>query len=184
MQTPRDVLTPDALAMLQSIAKAGSFAAAARDMGMVPSALTYRVRQIEDALDVLLFDRCSRQARMTDVLAALTKHLEAKAPWGVEVTVKSIGAETWWMTNPSGPVFEKARRAFAAGFGREAVYVGCGGSIPFVGPFAEALGGVPALLIGVEDPLSNAHGENESLSLVDFEGAIRSSIHLFHLLGE
>ena len=66
MQTPRDVLTPDALAMLQSIDAAGSFAAAARAMGMVPSALTYRVRQIEDALDVLLYDRSSRQAQLTE----------------------------------------------------------------------------------------------------------------------
>jgi len=73
MQTPRDVLTPDALAMLQTIASAGSFAAAARDMGMVPSALTYRVRQIEDALDVLLFDRSSRQARMTEAGAELLR---------------------------------------------------------------------------------------------------------------
>ncbi|PRC90736.1 LysR family transcriptional regulator [Solimicrobium silvestre] len=61
----RDVLTPDALAMLQGIADTGSFAAAARALGMVPSALTYRVRQIEDALDVLLFDRSSRQAQFT-----------------------------------------------------------------------------------------------------------------------
>ncbi|HSV53939.1 MAG TPA: LysR family transcriptional regulator [Burkholderiaceae bacterium] len=66
MQTARDVLTPDALAMLQAIAEAGSFAAAARALGLVPSALTYRVRQIEDALDVLLFDRSSRQARLTE----------------------------------------------------------------------------------------------------------------------
>jgi DNA-binding transcriptional LysR family regulator len=66
MQTARDVLTPDALAMLQAIAAAGSFAAAARAMGMVPSALTYRVRQIEDALDVLLYDRSSRQAKLTE----------------------------------------------------------------------------------------------------------------------
>jgi DNA-binding transcriptional LysR family regulator len=65
MQTARDVLTPDALAMLQVIAEAGSFAAAARQLGVVPSALTYRVRQIEDALDVLLYDRSSRQARLT-----------------------------------------------------------------------------------------------------------------------
>lgn len=64
--SPRDVLTPDALAMLQRIADTGSFAAAARASGMVPSALTYRVRQIEDALDVLLFDRSTRQARMTE----------------------------------------------------------------------------------------------------------------------
>lgn len=62
----RDVLTPGALAMLQRIAETGSFAAAARAGGMVPSALTYRVRQIEEALDVLLFDRSSRQARLTE----------------------------------------------------------------------------------------------------------------------
>ncbi|MFX7992798.1 LysR family transcriptional regulator, partial [Acinetobacter baumannii] len=40
-------------------------AAAAREMGRVPSALTYSVRQLEDALDVLLFDRSSRQAVLT-----------------------------------------------------------------------------------------------------------------------
>lgn len=73
MQTPRDVLTPDALAMLQTIAQTGSFAAAARAMGMVPSALTYRVRQVEDALDVLLFDRSSRQAKMTEAGAELLR---------------------------------------------------------------------------------------------------------------
>ena len=64
--TSRDLLTPDALSMLLSIAETGSFAAAARQRGLVPSALTYRVRQIEDALDVLLFDRSSRQAKPTD----------------------------------------------------------------------------------------------------------------------
>ena len=64
-QNPRDVLTPDALEMLQRIAQTGSFAAAAREQGLVPSALTYRVRQIEDALDVLLFDRSSRNAKLT-----------------------------------------------------------------------------------------------------------------------
>ena len=71
--SPRDVLTPDALGMLQRIAEAGSFAAAARTAGMVPSALTYRVRQIEDALDVLLFDRSSRHARLTPAGAELLR---------------------------------------------------------------------------------------------------------------
>ncbi|EYC51673.1 LysR family transcriptional regulator [Hylemonella gracilis str. Niagara R] len=69
----RDVLTPDALAMLQAIEAAGSFAAAARALGLVPSALTYRVRQIEDALDVLLYDRSSRQARLTAAGAELLR---------------------------------------------------------------------------------------------------------------
>jgi len=65
MNIARDVLTPESLNMLQTIARLGSFAAAARDMGLVPSALSYRVRQMEDTLDVLLFDRSSRQARLT-----------------------------------------------------------------------------------------------------------------------
>lgn len=65
MQSPKDWLTPDALFMLQTIEEQGSFAAAARRLNLVPSALTYRVRQLEDALDVLLFDRSSRQARAT-----------------------------------------------------------------------------------------------------------------------
>ena len=71
--TAREALTPDALAMLQAVARAGSFAAAARELGLVPSAVTYRVRQIEDALDVLLFDRTSRQARLTDAGAELLR---------------------------------------------------------------------------------------------------------------
>jgi DNA-binding transcriptional LysR family regulator len=58
-------LTPEALAMMDTIARTGSFAAAARELGRVPSALTYSVRQLEDALDVLLFDRRSRHARLT-----------------------------------------------------------------------------------------------------------------------
>lgn len=61
----RDAITPEALGMLDAIQRTGSMAAAAREMGLVPSALTYRVRQLEDALDVLLFDRSSRRAALT-----------------------------------------------------------------------------------------------------------------------
>lgn len=65
MTERRNALTPDALVMMDTIARSGSFAAAARELGKVPSALTYSVRQLEDALDVLLFDRRSGQARLT-----------------------------------------------------------------------------------------------------------------------
>ena len=63
MPRRRQSLTPDALLMMDTIARTGSFAAAARELGKVPSALTYSVRQLEEALDVLLFDRSSRQAQ-------------------------------------------------------------------------------------------------------------------------
>jgi molybdate transport repressor ModE-like protein len=73
MPTAREVLTPQALALLQAVEQSGSFAAAARELGLVPSAVTYRIRQMEDALDVLLFDRSSRQAKLTDAGAELLR---------------------------------------------------------------------------------------------------------------
>ena len=65
MPDRRHALSPEALEMMDSIARCGSFAAAARELGKVPSALTYSVRQLEESLDVLLFDRRSRQAQLT-----------------------------------------------------------------------------------------------------------------------
>ncbi len=109
--------------------------------------------------------------------------LAADPPWGVEVRVEAREAVGGWRVEPAGPAFEAARRALRAGYGREPVYVGCGGSIPFVAPFAEVLGGVPALLLGLEDPICNAHGENESLDLADFGRAMRSAVLLFAELG-
>lgn len=115
-------------------------------------------------------------------LEALTEHLERVAPWGVKVEVKTDVGGGWWYTDPGQPLFKAAGRALAAGFGREPLLVGCGGSIGFVDPITRELGGIPALLLGVEDPYSNAHSENESLSVGDFKSAIRSEILLFEEL--
>jgi acetylornithine deacetylase/succinyl-diaminopimelate desuccinylase-like protein len=114
--------------------------------------------------------------KSVELLAAA---LERNPPHGVKVTTSIKAAGNWWFTTPSGPAFEAAERALAKGFGRESCYIGCGGSIPFVEPFARVLGGVPALLIGLEDPICNAHSENESLLLSDFVKAVKSAIYLY-----
>jgi len=112
-------------------------------------------------------------------LEALKKHLLKNAPWGVEVKFEGESANPAWTTDTDAPAFAAARRALKKGYGRASVDVGCGGSIPFVGPFSDALKGAPALMIGVEDPLSNPHSENESLHLGTFRKAIASAIHLY-----
>lgn len=71
--SPRAALSPENLGLLEAVARLGSMAAASRELGMVPSALTYRVRQIEDALDVLLFDRSARRAVLTPAGAELLR---------------------------------------------------------------------------------------------------------------
>jgi DNA-binding transcriptional LysR family regulator len=58
-------LTLEALQVLDAIDRRGSFAAAAAELGRVPSALTYQVRKLEDDLDALLFDRRGHRAVLT-----------------------------------------------------------------------------------------------------------------------
>jgi DNA-binding transcriptional LysR family regulator len=59
-------LTLDALEVLDAIDRRGSFAAAADELHRVPSAITYSVQQMEEALDVLLFDRRGHRAKLTE----------------------------------------------------------------------------------------------------------------------
>jgi acetylornithine deacetylase/succinyl-diaminopimelate desuccinylase-like protein len=105
-------------------------------------------------------------------------HLRAHVPWNLEVKTRSLGATPGWVCEPRGWAFDAADRALTAGFGTPPVYMGVGGSIPFVGPFAAAFGGIPSLLLGPADPTSAIHGENESLHLADWSSLIKSEIHL------
>ncbi len=92
-----------------------------------------------------------------ETLEALTKALRASVPWGLQCEIRPESTGNWWYTDVDHPAFQAAFRALEAGYGKKPIAMGCGGSIPFVAPFAKALGGVPALLIGVEDPYTNAH---------------------------
>ena len=60
------MLTLEALQALDAIDRRGSFASAAESLHKVPSALSYTIRQLEDALGVELFDRSGQRARLTD----------------------------------------------------------------------------------------------------------------------
>ena len=119
------------------------------------------------------------------VVKQLQDYLQADAPWGVQVKVTQHGAGcNWWMTDQNGPAFEAAMGALRQGFDRDPVAIGCGGSIGFVGPLAQLFGGAPALLLGIEDPASNAHAPNESLHEGDFKKLMNSLVRLFDNLGK
>lgn len=119
------------------------------------------------------------------VLEKLTAFLTKDPPWGCEVTVTQIGPPVdWWMTDPNGPAFEAALAAMRGGFDHDPVAIGSGGTIGFVGPLSELFGGAPALLMGIEDPASNAHAPNESLHEGDFKKLMASLVRLFDNLGK
>lgn len=113
---------------------------------------------------------------------ALAEFIKKQTPWGVQVNVNFEEPNAGWSADPkmySHPAFLSAERALEKGYGKKPIKMGCGGSIPFVLPFVKFLEGAPALLIGVEDPYTNAHGENESLEVDDFKKSCLSQIFLF-----
>lgn len=112
-------------------------------------------------------------------LKRLCDFLAANPPFGAEVKVTPGTAGDPWRIEPVGPAFEAAVRALKKGYGQDPVFIGCGGTIPFVDPLTKAFGGIPALLIGLEDPYCNAHGENESLFLPDWKKGMLSAVYLY-----
>jgi acetylornithine deacetylase/succinyl-diaminopimelate desuccinylase-like protein len=113
---------------------------------------------------------------------ALRDHLERRVPFGLEFEFVPGEATPAWRTTPEGPAFTAAEHALRDAFGMLPVCMGVGGTIPFVGPFAEAFGGIPALLIGPADPASRIHGEDESLHLGDWANLIDAEVRLLSLL--
>jgi acetylornithine deacetylase/succinyl-diaminopimelate desuccinylase-like protein len=112
------------------------------------------------------------------VVEQLHAHLAKRVPWGLELEFVPHEGSPAWHTEPDGPAFVAARAALRDGFGTEPVLMGVGGSIPFVGPFVAAFGGIPAILLGPADPRSHIHGEDESLHLDDWGKLIESEVRL------
>ncbi|HEX4842089.1 MAG TPA: LysR substrate-binding domain-containing protein [Limnobacter sp.] len=61
----------ETLALLELIETRGSFAAAATALNKAPSAITYQLRQLEESLDVLIYDRSGHKAKLTPAGKAL-----------------------------------------------------------------------------------------------------------------
>lgn len=88
----------EALEVIDAIARKGSFAAAAESLHRVPSAITYTVRNLEEAMGVTLFDRSGHRAVLTESGEELLRegrHL-LRAANELELRVKRVatGVET------------------------------------------------------------------------------------------
>jgi acetylornithine deacetylase/succinyl-diaminopimelate desuccinylase-like protein len=112
----------------------------------------------------------------------LAAHVAAVAPPGVTATVRHLHGGRPWRAELNGPLFDAARRALEASFGRAPVITGEGGSIPVVGDFQRILG-APVLLMGFGLPGENAHAPNEWLSDANFTKGMRAAATLYEELG-
>jgi cysteinylglycine-S-conjugate dipeptidase len=113
------------------------------------------------------------------VFEMIRAHVERVCPEGFKINVKPESVGNWWcIRNPAEEVYQIASRSLEMGYGKTTQFIGCGASIPFVAPLSEELGDIPAILVGVEDPYTNAHSENESLNLDDFRKTLYGQIYM------
>ncbi|HSN72438.1 MAG TPA: M20 family metallopeptidase, partial [Steroidobacteraceae bacterium] len=98
--------------------------------------------------------------------AAVKERLESDPPYGANVEFKIETAMGGWNAPRVEPWLEASMQAASrATFGADAMYMGTGGSIPFMGMLGEKFPGTQFLVTGVLGPQSNAHGPNEFLHI-------------------
>ena len=98
--------------------------------------------------------------------ARIKSVLEHAPPYGARVSFEVGSALGGWNAAVLAPWLERAVEAGSqAFFGRGALAMGTGGSIPFIGMLAARYPGTQFLVTGVLGPNSNAHGPNEFLHL-------------------
>ncbi|HEV2441849.1 MAG TPA: M20/M25/M40 family metallo-hydrolase [Steroidobacteraceae bacterium] len=102
----------------------------------------------------------------TRAASAVKEALERNPPYGAQVRFESGGSTGGWNAPAFAPWLEESiTSASRRIYEREAVHVGCGGTIPFMGMLGERFPRTQFFITGVLGPHANAHGPNEFLHL-------------------
>ena len=119
--------------------------------------------------------------------AALEEHLRAHAPWGVEVTFEEssgFDAGHGHLVDTTSPASRAAMDALAQAYGRDAIELGSGGSIPLVPMLTQTFPGIEVLIWGAMDERSFIHSVNESVDLSEIERITLAEVLFLRALGE
>ena len=125
---------------------------------------------------------CRRDAAKK-ITRLLERHLKKLTPNTVrlEFRVHSLGKP--WVAPYTHPFFQAAQKALKKGFGRRAVFIREGGSIPLI-PDIQDTFNIPVILMGFGLPDENAHAPNERIDLSNFQNGILSVAYFLKELGE
>ncbi len=119
----------------------------------------------------------------TKVAQQLREFVAANTPTGVRIDVVDLHGGPGVVVNPESPYITAAQQAVATAFGKQAVLIREGGSIPIVANMVDKLGSDVLLLgWGLDD--DGAHSPNEKFNIQDYYHGIRASSHLWHELSK
>jgi acetylornithine deacetylase/succinyl-diaminopimelate desuccinylase-like protein len=99
-----------------------------------------------------------------------------------KVEIRRFGAGLPFGSDPSNPFVQAGLKAMEAGFGKPAILMSMGGSIPIIPPLVEATG-APCVMMGFGLPGDNLHAPNENFPIANFMGGARSAAAYLHEVG-
>jgi acetylornithine deacetylase/succinyl-diaminopimelate desuccinylase-like protein len=112
------------------------------------------------------------------VLAAIRRRLKELCPTTVRLSITDGHGGEPYLVAPEGPLVQAGLKAMSGGFGREALLMREGGSIPIVSAFRKHLK-ADTLLLGMSLPDDNPHSPNEKFSLEAYTKGMRMAALLW-----
>lgn len=113
---------------------------------------------------------------------ALRAHVRSFVPEDCSVEFHPHGSSMASVMDVSDPAFAAARQALTEEWGREAAFIGAGGSIPVAGDFKRLLG-MDSMLIGFGRDDDRIHSPNEKYDVASFAKGARSWARILAALG-
>jgi acetylornithine deacetylase/succinyl-diaminopimelate desuccinylase-like protein len=112
------------------------------------------------------------------IAALVEKHIRKLLPKTVRCKFEVLSTGKPWVAPFQAPIFKKAQAALEKGFGKKAVFIREGGSIPFVTQMHDTFK-VPCVLLGFGLPDENAHAPDEHIALENYFGGIKAIAHFY-----
>jgi acetylornithine deacetylase/succinyl-diaminopimelate desuccinylase-like protein len=105
-------------------------------------------------------------------------HIRKLLPKTVHCKLEVLSTGKPWVAAYQAPIFQVAQEALQKGFGKKAVFIREGGSIPFVTQMHDTFK-VPCVLIGFGLPDENAHAPDEHILLENYFSGIKAIAHFY-----
>src|ERR1700674_5278468 len=112
------------------------------------------------------------------IAKAVEKHIRKLLPKTVTCKFEVLSTGKPWVAPFHAPIFKKAQAALEKGFGKKAVFIREGGSIPFVTQMHDTFK-VPCVLIGFGLPDENAHAPDEHIFLENYFNGIKAIAYFY-----
>jgi acetylornithine deacetylase/succinyl-diaminopimelate desuccinylase-like protein len=112
------------------------------------------------------------------IAALVEKQIRKLLPKTVHCKFEVLSTGKPWVAPFQAPIFKKAQAALEKGFGKKAVFIREGGSIPFVTQMHDTFK-VPCVLLGFGLPDENAHAPDEHIALENYFGGIKAIAHFY-----